>query len=133
MIRHERVEKLLDLIEKGPTWKFHSFMRSIALTNQGYLIRAVGLDPMNYCPEDELSLNITVSTENPNEITRKRPIEDATARSSEETQEHFPGASASKKRRPPTDHERSLLGGISKCLIYIFSTTMLLIRTSNLI
>ena len=50
--RAVQVERLLDFIQKRPTWRFHALLRACALTHQESVIHELGFDPEVYQEED---------------------------------------------------------------------------------
>ena len=46
--KHKQVERLLDHLERGPTWRFHALLRVCALTNQEHVVHMLGFDPEVY-------------------------------------------------------------------------------------
>ena len=48
---HEQVDRLLEHLERGPTWRFHAFLRACALTDQEHIINILGFDPNVYVDE----------------------------------------------------------------------------------
>ena len=49
---NRQVERLLDHLERGPTWCVHALLRACALTNQKHVIRDLGLNPLIYRATD---------------------------------------------------------------------------------
>ena len=50
--RPVQVERLLDFIQKRPTWRFHALLRACAFTHQESVIHELGFDPEVYQDED---------------------------------------------------------------------------------
>ena len=50
--RPVQVERLLDFIQKRPTWRFHALLRACAFTHQESVIQKLGFDPEVYQDED---------------------------------------------------------------------------------
>ena len=46
--KHEEVDRLLEHLIRGPTWRFHALLRACALTDQGHVVRTLGFDPDVY-------------------------------------------------------------------------------------
>ena len=53
--REEIIDRLLAYIEKGPMWRYHSFVRSLHEDGQDHIVTLVGHDPEKY---NEVSLSI---------------------------------------------------------------------------
>ena len=46
--KHEEVDRLLEHLIRGPTWRFHALLRACVLTGQGHVVRKLGFDPDVY-------------------------------------------------------------------------------------
>ena len=49
----EMVARLLDHLERNPSWKLHGFLRACALTGQQHVVTLLGLIPRDYEPTSD--------------------------------------------------------------------------------